>query len=91
MDPTAAYVGSNLRRRRQALRLSLQAVGAKAGLSRQQVSKIELGQPATPIAQYRAIAEALGTTLASVCRLSPKERTFLHRKCDRKSPGRASA
>lgn len=60
---TAKLVGQALRRIRTKKKLSLEAVGARCGMTRALVSRIELGAPRTSLDQYRALCGALGISM----------------------------
>lgn len=59
VDPTDAYVGTRLKERRQALRMSQTDLGASAGISFQQIQKYERGVNRVAISMLKKFAEAL--------------------------------
>lgn len=59
IDPTDAYVGSRLKERRLALRMSQTDLGASAGISFQQIQKYERGVNRVAISMLKKFAEAL--------------------------------
>lgn len=56
----AKHLGLALKRRRKALGLSLETVGERTGLRWKEISNLEDGEPAIPLGDLLAIAEALG-------------------------------
>lgn len=59
IDPTDVYVGSRLKERRLALRMSQTDLGASAGISFQQIQKYERGVNRVAISMLKKFAEAL--------------------------------
>ena len=58
--------GKALRRRREAAKLSQEALAAKADLHRNYVGLLERGQMAPSLTAIEKLAAALGTTMASL-------------------------
>lgn len=69
--PTAeflAHLGGEVRRRRQAAGLTVQALAEKADLSRRMVTQVELGQANPSLVTVDKIARALGVDFATLTR-----------------------
>lgn len=66
MQDLAQLFALEMRRRRQELGLSQQALGEKLGMDRNTVSRIERSAPNLPLATAAEIAGALGTALPSM-------------------------
>lgn len=58
-DPTDVFVGTRLKERRLALRMSQTDLGASAGISFQQIQKYERGVNRVAISMLKKFAEAL--------------------------------
>jgi transcriptional regulator with XRE-family HTH domain len=64
MSDTASAVGATIRRRREAKKLSVHALGRMVGMDASLLSKVERGMVQTTIERYEAIANALGVPLS---------------------------
>lgn len=64
-------VGSNIRRHRQSLGLSQQALADRAGLSRRMITLIEAGNGNASLATLDRLAEALQSTFAKLTQAPP--------------------
>jgi XRE family transcriptional regulator, regulator of sulfur utilization len=71
---TAQIVGNRIRVLRNERDLTLEELGTTTGLSKGQLSKIELGAPRTAPEHYERIAKALGVTVGDLFSASPSER-----------------
>ena len=67
-NPTLAALGHNVRRRREAIKLSQEALAEKADLDRTYVSGIERGVRNPGIHNVARIARALGVSTAELCK-----------------------
>lgn len=68
----AARLGVALRDRRQALRLTQREVGERAGMSQQEVSRLERSRgPDAPLVTWAAVGAAVGLQLASFFEQAP--------------------
>ncbi|MDO3622827.1 helix-turn-helix transcriptional regulator [Ralstonia pseudosolanacearum] len=65
-DDLALLFASELRRRREAMGLSQQALGDRVGLDRNSISRIERGAPNLSLHSAEEIAHALETNLSSM-------------------------
>jgi transcriptional regulator with XRE-family HTH domain len=66
MQDLAELFVTDMRRRRQAMGLSQQALGDRVGLDRNAISRIERGAPNLSLLSAADIARALETTLSSM-------------------------
>lgn len=67
-DSTLLSIGLNVRRRREALDLTQEALAEKAGLDQTYISGIERGVRNPGIKNVARIAKALGFTTAELCK-----------------------
>ena len=68
MEPIAKRFGAVLRRRREAARVSQEALAAKAALHRNYVGLLERGKQVPTILVVEKLAAALETTMSSLMR-----------------------
>lgn len=66
MQDLATLFVTEMRRRRQAMELSQQALGDMLGLDRNTISRIERGAPNLSLLNAAEIARALGTSLSAM-------------------------
>jgi transcriptional regulator with XRE-family HTH domain len=67
-NPTLAALGRNVRRRREAIKLSQEDLAEKADLDRTYVSGIERGVRNPGIKNVACIARALGISTSELCK-----------------------
>jgi transcriptional regulator with XRE-family HTH domain len=67
-DPVHIAFGRNVRKRREGIDLTQEALAEKAGLDRTYISDIERGSRNLSISNIVRIAKALGTTASDLCR-----------------------
>lgn len=78
-------VGRRIRRLRTAQGLSLDAVAAKAGISRSLLSKVENARVSSPIATLANIAAALGSTVGQLIGAGDDARCVVVRREERRA------
>ncbi len=66
MQDLAELFVSEMRRRRESLKMSQQGLGEQLGVDRNTISRIERGAPNLPLTRTLAIAQVLDTTLAAM-------------------------
>lgn len=67
-DPVHVAFGRNVRKRREEIDLTQEALAEKAALDRTYISDIERGSRNLSISNIVRIAKALGTTASDLCR-----------------------
>jgi XRE family transcriptional regulator, regulator of sulfur utilization len=77
---TATSLGTRVRELRNGSRLSLEALAARAGVSRSMLSSIERGEKVASVLVVDRIATALGTTLARLLREQRDESVIVLRR-----------
>jgi transcriptional regulator with XRE-family HTH domain len=88
VDTLQQRFGNVIRRRRLAVPLGQEALADKAGLHRTYISMLERGQRMPSLAVVRKLAEALGTTMASLIIELEERKGSSGREKGRLPPGR---